>query len=107
MKILSVTVFKILTIQRKVFIILDTLDKSKTRDGILWWIKDIVIRPELDHVQLLCTSRPKSKFLQHIPPLIGKENCLPFNKQTVNSDIRLWVIAQLSQQHNFTEKPLS
>ena len=107
MKTLSDTVFRMLTIQKKVFIILDALDESKTRDSVLRWIKDIVSTPELDHVQLLCTSRPESEFLRHFPSLIGKENCLPFDKQTVNLDIRLWVTAQLSQRHEFTEKPLS
>jgi hypothetical protein len=96
-----------LTAQRKVCIILDALDESKTRGDVLEWVKDAVSRPELVHVQLFYTSRPESEFLRHIPPLIGKQNCLPLDKQAVNSDIRLWVTAQLSQRREFTEKPLS
>jgi hypothetical protein len=106
-KALSDTVFKILAAQKKVFIILDALDESKTRDGVLLWIEDIFSRPELNHVQLLYTSRPESEFLQQIPPLIGKQNCLPFDNKTVNSDIRSWVTAQLSLRHDFIEKRLS
>jgi hypothetical protein len=96
-----------LTSQRKVFVVLDALDESKTRGDVLLWIKDMVSRPDLDHVQLVYTSRPEPEFLERIPPLIGKQNCLPFDKQTVNSDIRLWVTAQLSQRYEFTKKPLS
>lgn len=105
-KALSDMVFNMLVVQKKVYIVLDALDESKTRDGVLLWIKDVLSRPELIHVQLLYTSRPESEFLRHIPPLIGKQNCLPLDKQAINSDIRSWVTAQLSQRRDFTEKPL-
>lgn len=106
-KALSDIVFEMLVVQRKVSIVLDALDESRTRNNVLLWIKNMVSRPELVHVQLLFTSRPESEFLRHIPSLIGKQNCLPLDKQAVNSDIRSWVSAQLSQRRDFTEKPLS
>ncbi|KUM55675.1 hypothetical protein ACN42_g11571, partial [Penicillium freii] len=106
-KMLWSVVFKMLVAQRKVSIVLDALDESKTRDAVLGWIKDMVSRPELVHVQLLLTGRPESEFLRDIPPLIGKQNSLALDKQAINSDIRSWVIAQLSQRRDFTEKPLS
>ncbi|KAJ5136783.1 NACHT nucleoside triphosphatase [Penicillium atrosanguineum] len=106
-KVLWSVIFKMLVAQRKVSIVLDALDESKTRDTVLGWIKDMVSRPELVHVQLLLTGRPESEFLRDIPPLIGKQNCLALDKQAINSDIRSWVIAQLSQRRDFTEKPLS
>lgn len=100
-------VFKMLVAQRKVCVILDALDESKTRGDVLEWIKDIVSRPELIHVQLLFTSRPESEFIRHIPFLIGEENCLSLDKQAINSDIQLWVTTQLFQRRDFTEKALS
>jgi hypothetical protein len=100
-------VFKMLLVQRQVLIVLDALDESKTRDEVLLWIKDVVARPDLAHVQLLYTSRPESEFLRYIPHLIGKQNCLPLDKQAINSDIRSWVTTQLSRRRDFTEKPLS
>ncbi|KAJ5365328.1 NACHT nucleoside triphosphatase [Penicillium concentricum] len=106
-KVLWSVVFKMLVAQRKVSIVLDALDESKTRDAVLGWIKDMVSRPELVHVQLLLTGRPESEFLRDIPPLIGKQNSLALDKQAIKSDIRSWVIAQLSQRRDFTEKPLS
>ncbi|KAJ5320677.1 NACHT nucleoside triphosphatase [Penicillium antarcticum] len=106
-KVLWGVVLKMLVAQRKVSIVLDALDESETRDGVLEWIKDMVSRPELGHVQLLLTGRPESEFLRDIPPLIGKQNSLALDKQAVNSDIRSWVTAQLSQRRDFTEKPLS
>jgi predicted NACHT family NTPase len=96
-----------LAAQKKAFVVLDALDESTTRNEVLLWIEDIVSRPELVHVQLLYTSRPESEFQQRIPSLIKKQNCLPFDKQTVNSDIRSWVTAQLAQRRDFTNKPLS
>ncbi|KAJ5776749.1 NACHT nucleoside triphosphatase [Penicillium nucicola] len=106
-KALWVVVLKMLIAQRKVYIVLDALDESKTRIDAIEWIKDVVSRPELAHVQLLLTGRPESEFLRHIPPLIGNENCQPLDQSAVNSDIRSWVTAQLSQRRDFTEKPLS
>ncbi|KAL4947073.1 purine and uridine phosphorylase [Aspergillus filifer] len=100
-------VHKMLAVQSKIYIVLDALDESTTRDDILLWIKGVVCQPDLVHVQLLCTSRPESEFLRHMPSLVGEQNCLPLDKQAVDSDIRSWVAAQLSQQHDFTEKSLS
>jgi hypothetical protein len=88
-EVLSNTVFKMLIVQKKVTIVLDALDKSKSTPDVLLWIKDMVSRPELVHVQLLFTSRPESQFLRYIPPLIGRQNCLPLEKQAINSDARM------------------
>lgn len=106
-KALSAILFKMLGAQKRVFIVLDALDESTTRDDILKWIEVILSRPELAYIQLLCTSRPESEFLRRIPILIGEEGCLLLDKQAINSDIRSWVSAQLSQRRDFTEKPLS
>jgi hypothetical protein len=106
-KALLYIVHKMLAAQSKIYIILDALDESTTRDDIILWIKDVVARPDLVHVQLLCTSRPESEFLRHIPTLIGEQNCLTLDEQAVDSDIRLWVTSQLSQCRDFTEKSLS
>ncbi|KAI2766184.1 hypothetical protein DTO012A8_8597 [Penicillium roqueforti] len=106
-KVLWGVVFKMLVAQKKVSIVLDALDESRTREAVLKWIKDMVLSPELVHVQLLLTGRPESEFLRDIPPLIGRQNCLPLDKQAVNSDIRSWVTAQLSQRSDFIQKPLS
>lgn len=106
-KALSAIVFKMLVVQRKVSIVLDALDESKTRDEVLLWIKDVVSRPELIHVQLLYTSRPESEFLRHIPSLIGKQNCLALDKQSINADIQSYVSAQLLERRVFLDKHLS
>ncbi|KAF3392461.1 putative ankyrin repeat protein [Penicillium rolfsii] len=98
---------KMLEGQKNVSIVLDALDELSTRDDILRWIEVILSRPELAHVQVLYTSRPEAEFLRRIPILIGEEGCLPLNKQAVNSDIRSWVSAQISQRHDFREKSLS
>jgi hypothetical protein len=100
-------VFKMLVVQKKVSIVLDALEESRTRDDVLQWIKYVVSRPNLGHVQLLYTSRPESQFLRNFPPLIGKQNCLSLDKRAVDADIRSWVTAQLSQRPEFKEKSLS
>ena len=99
-------VLNMLVVERKVYIVLDALDESKTRNDVVEWIKDVVSRPELVHVQLLFTGRPESEFCRHIPPLIGEQNCLAFDEHAVNHDIRSWVKAQLSQRGDFTAKRL-
>ncbi|KAJ6006651.1 Pfs NACHT and Ankyrin domain protein [Penicillium sp. IBT 35674x] len=104
---LSDTLSKMLEAQRRVYIVLDAIDESKTRNDIVLWIEHAMSKPELVHVQLLYTSRPESEFLRHFPRLIGQQNCLPLDKNAVNSDIRSWVSAQLSQRRDFTDKPLS
>ncbi|KAJ5117910.1 Pfs NACHT and Ankyrin domain protein [Penicillium atrosanguineum] len=104
---LSDTVSKMLEVQKRVFIVLDALDESKTRDDLLLWIKHVIFKSELFHVQLLYTSRPESEFLHDLPRLVGEQNCLPLDKRAVNTDIRSWVTAQLSQRRDFTAKPLS
>jgi hypothetical protein len=107
MKVLSTIVFKMLGAQKRVSIVLDALDESTTRYDILKWIEVMLSRPELAHVHVLYTSRPEAEFLRRIPILIGEECCLPLDEQAVNSDIRSWVSAQLSQRHDFREKSLS
>jgi hypothetical protein len=104
---LSAIFSRMLGVQKGVFIVLDALDESTSRDDILKWVEDIISRPELAHVRLLYTSRPEPEFLRRIPVLIGEEGCLPLNEQAVNSDILSWVSAQLCQRRDFTEKPMS
>ncbi|EAQ93238.1 hypothetical protein CHGG_01473 [Chaetomium globosum CBS 148.51] len=106
-KTLSDALFKMLAVQKKVSIVLDALDESRTRADLLLWIRDVVSRPELGHVQLFCTGRPEAEFLRDIPSLIGEGNSLELNKQAVNADIRSYVAAQLSQRREFRDKPLS
>jgi hypothetical protein len=106
-KTLKDTVCKMLAVQKKVSIILDALDESTTRDELLRWIEDVVSRPDLDHVQLIYTSRPEAEFLRVIPSLIGERNNLALNKQSINTDIRSYVAAQLSERRDFQDKHLS
>ncbi|KAK9445083.1 Pfs, NACHT and Ankyrin domain protein [Metarhizium brunneum] len=106
-KTLEDVVCKMLAVQKKGSIVLDALDESTTRDELLRWMKDIISRPELSDVQLICTGRPEPDFRGNIPSLIGEENCLALDKESVNADIRSYVAAQLSQRSGFREKRLS
>ncbi|KAM3429668.1 hypothetical protein MY4824_008120 [Beauveria thailandica] len=100
-------VLKMLAIHKKGYIVLDALDESTSWGEVLQWMENVVSRPELGNVQLLCTSRPESEFSRRIPRLFRNKNCLPLDKQAVDADIRSWVTAQLSQRPDFLEKPLS
>ncbi|KAH7112282.1 hypothetical protein B0J13DRAFT_461448, partial [Dactylonectria estremocensis] len=106
-KVLSDVVCKMLAVQKRVSVVLDALDESTTRGELLLWMKDVISRPELGHIQLLYTGRPESEFLRDISRLIGKENCLLLNKKAINADIRSYVTAQLSQRRDFQDKHLS
>uniref|UniRef100_A0A8H7NI03 Nephrocystin 3-like N-terminal domain-containing protein n=1 Tax=Bionectria ochroleuca TaxID=29856 RepID=A0A8H7NI03_BIOOC len=83
------------------------LYESTSRDELLRWIKDTVSRQGLSHVQIVCTSRPESKFQCDMPSLMGAENSLALDKQSVNADIRSYVAAQLSERRDFRDKRLS
>ncbi|KAM3504633.1 hypothetical protein MY10362_003451 [Beauveria mimosiformis] len=100
-------VLRMLAIHKKGYIVLDALDESTSWGEVLQWIENVVSRPELGNVQLLCTSRPESEFSRGIPRLFGNKNCLALDKQAIDADIRSWVTAQLSQRPDFLEKPLS
>ncbi len=94
-------IVKMLTIQKRVYIVLDALDESMTRGELISWIRDMASSPELGHVQLLCTGRPESEFLRDLPLLVGEQNCISLDKEAVNADIRSYVEAQLSQRRDF------
>ncbi|KAK7224191.1 hypothetical protein V2G26_012194 [Clonostachys chloroleuca] len=96
-----------LAAQEKVVIVLDALDESTSRDELLRWIKDTVSRQDLSHIQIVCTSRPESEFQCHMPSLMGAENILALDKQSVNADIQSYVAAQLSERRDFRDKRLS
>lgn len=106
-KTLEDIVIKMLAVQEKVSVVLDALDESTTRSNLISWIKDITTRPELSHVQLLCTSRPEAEFLREIPATIGESNHMRLDKQVVDADIRSYVAAQLAHRRDFQDKGLS
>ncbi|EFY96510.1 Pfs, NACHT and Ankyrin domain protein [Metarhizium robertsii ARSEF 23] len=105
-KTLEEVVCKMLAVQKR-YIVLDALDESTTRGELLLWMKDVISRPELGDVQLICTGRPEPEFIRNIPSLIGEENCLALDKESVNADIRSYVAAQLLQRPDFRDKRLS
>ncbi|KFA68485.1 hypothetical protein S40285_05380 [Stachybotrys chlorohalonatus IBT 40285] len=104
---LSDVICEMLMAQEKSVVVLDALDESTTRSELLHWIKNIVSRLELNHIQLLCTSRPELEFQHNLPDIVGQENCISINKQAVNTDIRAYVTAQLAARQDFKDKRLS
>jgi hypothetical protein len=100
-------VCEMLATHERVAIVLDALDESTERGNLQSRIKAIASRPELKHVQLICTSRPEAEFQRNMPEMMGDENCLTLDKQAVNRDIRSYVTAQLVQRRDFQDKGLS
>lgn len=56
-KVLSDFLVKMFAVQKKISIVLDALDKSTTRGELLLWIKNVVSRPELGHIQLIASQK--------------------------------------------------
>ncbi|KAH7201175.1 ankyrin repeat-containing domain protein [Fusarium oxysporum] len=106
-KTLEDLVYKMLAVQKRSSIVLDALDESTTRAELLLWMKDVASWPKVSDVQLICTGRPEPEFMREIPSLLGKDNCLALDKESINTDIRSYVAAQLSQRRDFRDKPLS
>ncbi|KAL8366135.1 hypothetical protein RB595_004758 [Gaeumannomyces hyphopodioides] len=96
---------KMLAAQPEVFIVLDALDESTTRPRLVVWIEEMLNKSELQHVRLIFTSRPESDF-DRIYSLIGKENCLPLDKEGVNADICAYVTSTLKSDDRFVNKRL-
>ncbi|KAL8335264.1 hypothetical protein RB598_009454 [Gaeumannomyces tritici] len=88
----------------EVVILLDALDESTTRSKLIDWIKDAVGMRELERVRLIFTSRPESEFHQHIPSIIGEDNCLPLDETAINRDICSYVQAKLINDISFSKK---
>lgn len=103
---LSEALCKILASQNNPVIVIDALDEATTRVELLSWIKSIVSRPELDHVQILCSSRSEAEFMDHLSPLFGVQNCLEIDRQAVNADIRSYVTTRIRTDPEFTCKSL-
>uniref|UniRef100_A0A0B7JWZ5 NACHT domain-containing protein n=1 Tax=Bionectria ochroleuca TaxID=29856 RepID=A0A0B7JWZ5_BIOOC len=104
---LGQVVLRMLTESHDLYIILDALDESTTRNELLQWIQDIASRIELHHIHLLCTSRPEPEFQRNLPELIGQENCVLLDKKAVNADVRAHVTWQLAERWEFKTKCLS
>ncbi|KDN72344.1 hypothetical protein CSUB01_00027 [Colletotrichum sublineola] len=106
-KAISDAVCEMLATSTEVCIVLDALDESTSRRELLKWIEDVAARPDLAHVQLLCTARPEPEFLVRFDRMMGKESCISLDKTAVNTDIQAYVAEQLATRWEFQEKPLS
>ncbi|KAK1971909.1 ankyrin [Colletotrichum sublineola] len=106
-KAISDAVCEMLATSTEVCIVLDALNESTSRRELLKWIEDVAARPDLAHVQLLCTARPEPEFLVRFDRMMGKESCISLDKTAVNTDIQAYVAEQLATRWEFQEKPLS
>lgn len=97
----------VLSTQKKVFIIIDALDESTTKDEIISWIRDMFFRRESRHVQMLYTSREEAEFIHTFPRLIGDRCCLALDREAVDIDVRAYVVSRVQSDPDFTRKMLS
>jgi hypothetical protein len=105
-KTLSDVCFRMMECHERIYVVLDALDESKERSELLLWLRDWASRADLNHVQLFYASRPEEAFTTEFPLTIGRESCLPVDKDAVNVDIRSYVRAQLNQRSEFLSKGL-
>ncbi|KAK1994268.1 hypothetical protein LX36DRAFT_214399 [Colletotrichum falcatum] len=99
--VLAKTLHAMMKYSKRVYIILDALDECSMRDKLLAWMENIVFTPDLDHVQLLATSRPEEEFQRSIPVWIGEESCRQLNKESVTVDIRAYIEDRLEHSPEF------
>ncbi|KAF5539253.1 Pfs NACHT ankyrin domain-containing protein [Fusarium mexicanum] len=85
---------------RRVFILIDALDESRSRNSLLTWIG----RLTAENARILLTARPEDEIRTQIVRFIGEENCLSLDKRAVNSDIKSYVLSLLDTHPKFTEK---
>jgi hypothetical protein len=84
---------------KRVFILLDALDECSERKMVLEWMQESI--PVLAHVQVIATGRPEAELERTLPGWIGKQNCLPLNKESVNTDIQSYIKVRLDQGQEF------
>ncbi|KAH8123752.1 hypothetical protein LI328DRAFT_168337 [Trichoderma asperelloides] len=80
----------------KLIILLDALDECSERRELLQWMGDFM--PAFTNVQVIATGRPEHSLQQNLVVLLGEDNCLPLNKDSVDNDIRLYIKARLEGQ---------
>ncbi|KAI8242562.1 Serine/threonine-protein phosphatase 6 regulatory ankyrin repeat subunit B [Colletotrichum sp. SAR 10_96] len=84
-----------------VYLVIDALDECTTKRELLDWMTALIHSPDLSNVKLIVTSRPETDFQIQIPDLIGKPNCKLLSKDSINSDIRLYISARLKDRPGF------
>lgn len=102
-KTLSDAVAQVLRNSKQVFVLLDALDEATTRPALVSWIKSIADTPELGHVKMMYTSRPEKEFVRDIPDIIGEESCLETDRESINADIRTYVVRRLEESREMAK----
>lgn len=83
----------------KLVILLDALDECSERRELLQWMKELILA--FTNVQVIATGRPEHDLQQNLVSLLGEENCLPLNKESVDNDIRSYIKARLEEGQEF------
>lgn len=96
---LSECVRAIIRPQKKLVILLDALDECSERRELLQWMKELVL--DITNVQVIATGRPEHDLQQNLVSLLGKSNCLPLSKESVDNDIRSYIKARLEEGQEF------
>ncbi|EHK50318.1 hypothetical protein TRIATDRAFT_211690 [Trichoderma atroviride IMI 206040] len=96
---LSECVRAIMRPHKKLVILLDALDECSERRELMQWMKELV--QDITNVQVIATGRPEHDLQQELIPLLGKKNCLPLDKESVDKDIRSYIKARLEEGQEF------
>lgn len=88
---------------KRIVILLDALDECLEGRELLQWIKEIMLASTtvLGNVQVIATGRPEHYLQQNLLALLGEENCLPLNKESVDNDIHSYIKARLEVGQEF------
>ncbi|KAL6904045.1 hypothetical protein GGI43DRAFT_432684 [Trichoderma evansii] len=84
---------------KRIFILLDALDECLEGRELLQWIKELMLA--FTNVQVIATGRPEHYLQQNLLVLLGEENCLPLNEESVDNDIRSYIKARLEEGQEF------
>ncbi|KAK1993616.1 purine and uridine phosphorylase [Colletotrichum falcatum] len=98
---LSQCLQKMMQFKGKVCIVLDALDECVKRTAFLQWMESFVSHSDLSNVQLIATGRPEDEFIRGIHSWIGMKNCVPLEKECVNSDIQSYIDNRLRMSKGF------
>jgi hypothetical protein len=85
---------------QKIQIVIDALDECKTRRELLSWLENLACSGHAG-LHLLATSQKEEDVESEITRWLHHGNIIPFQQDTVNHDIRLYVRRRLRNNPGF------
>ncbi|KAJ6784959.1 hypothetical protein PWT90_01758 [Aphanocladium album] len=82
-----------------IYILIDAIDECTERGALVSWMQSFT--NSLNNLKFIVTGRPEYVFEQSLPVWFEPHNCISFEKQSVDADIRSYVESRVSAGDEF------